>query len=263
MLTPLVPAADIPLLDWAMLAGGAFFAGLVDAAAGGGGLVQIPVLMGEFPEAALATLFGTNKLASIAGTASAAWRFARRLPVPWDVIGPTALAALLGAWLGANVVSWLPRDVMRPLALVLMAGVLGYTVAHKTLGHRALRPLQARDRTRGAFIGLLIGCYDGFFGPGTGSFLIFAFVRFLGMDFLQAAAGAKIVNAATNLAALAFFTSHVPILWTVAAVMALCNMAGAQVGAALALRRGQAFIRGAFLTVVTLLIARLAWDLRG
>ena len=253
--------AFLPLFDWTFLGAVAFFAGMVDAVVGGGGLAQIPALMGEFPQAALATLLGTNKLASIAGTGSAALRFARRLPIPWEVILPTVLASLLGAWLGAMAVTWLPRDVMRPLTLALMLGVFAYTLAHKNLGYQATRSLRQQDRLRGAVIGLVIGFYDGFFGPGAGSFLIFAFVRFLGMDFLQATASAKVVNMSTNLAAIVFFVFHVPILWNVCAVMALCNIAGAQVGTALALRKGQQFIRSVFLAVVTVLIVKLGWDM--
>ena len=131
--------------------------------------------------------------------------------------------------------------------------------AHRT----AWRALVPADRWRAALLGLVIGFYDGFFGPGTGSFLIFGFVRLFGMDFIKASASAKVINAATNVSAIAFFISHGPILWLVALVMAVCNLAGAQVGTALALRRGTGFVRQAFLLVVTLLIAKLAWDMLG
>jgi len=117
------------------------------------------------------------------------------------------------------------------------------------------------DRWRGALLGLTIGFYDGFFGPGTGSFLIFGFVRLFGMDFLKASASAKVINAATNLSAIAFFASHGPILWTVGLIMAACNLAGAQVGTLLALKRGAGFVRQAFLVVVAVLIVKLAWDM--
>lgn len=241
----------------------AFFAGLVDAVVGGGGLIQIPVLLGQFPQVAIPTLFGTNKLSSIAGTGLAVWRFARRVPVPWAVVLPATAAALAGAWIGAALVAWISKDVMRPLVLVLMLAVAAYTFVHKDLGQAETRSLAPRDRWRGVGLGLAMGLYDGFFGPGTGSLLIFAFVRFFGMDFLRASASAKVINAATNLSAIAFFASHGPLLWTVGLVMAACNLVGAQAGTFLALHRGTRFVRQVFLVVVTLLIGKLTWDMLG
>ena len=117
------------------------------------------------------------------------------------------------------------------------------------------------DPWRGALFGLLIGLYDGFFGPGTGSFLIFGFIRVFGMDFVRASASAKVINVATNISAIGFFASHGPILWTVGLVMAACNLAGAQVGTHLALKHGAGFIRKAFLLVVALLIVKQLADL--
>jgi uncharacterized protein len=247
--------------NWFLLAPAAFFAGMVDAVVGGGGLIQIPVLLSQFPQSPIPSLFGTNKVSSIAGTGSALWRYARAVPIPWAVVVPATAAALLGAWLGAAVVAWLPREAMRPLVLILMLAVAVYTFRRKDLGHTASRDLVPADRWRGVALGLTIGFYDGFFGPGTGSFLIFAFVRLFGMDFLRASASAKVINAATNISAIAFFASHGPLLWTVGLVMAACNLAGAQVGAILALRRGAGFVRQSFLLVVAVLIVKLAWDM--
>jgi len=247
--------------NWFILAPAAFFAGMVDAVVGGGGLIQIPVLLGQFPQTAIPTLFGTNKLSSIAGTSAAVWSYARRIAIPWSVVLPATVAALVGAWLGAAVVAWLSRDVMRPLVLVLMLAVAAYTFVRKDFGHTASRELVPADRWRGVVLGLVIGLYDGFFGPGTGSFLIFAFVRLFGMDFLRASASAKVINAATNISAIAFFASHGPLLWGTGLIMAACNLAGAQVGTALALKHGAGFIRQAFLVVVGILIVKLAFDM--
>jgi len=248
-------------INWFLLAPAAFFAGMVDAVVGGGGLIQIPVLLSQFSQTAIPTLFGTNKVSSIAGTGASLWRYARAVPIPWAVVLPATLAALVGAWLGAAVVAWLPREAMRPLVLMLMLAVAIYTFRRKDFGHSASRELVPADRWRGALLGLTIGFYDGFFGPGTGSFLIFGFVRLFGMDFLKASASAKVINAATNLSAIAFFASHGPILWTVGLIMAACNLAGAQVGTLLALKRGAGFVRQAFLVVVAVLIVKLAWDM--
>mgnify|MGYP000867358696 CR=1 FL=1 len=244
-----------------LLGSAAFFAGLVDAVVGGGGLIQLPVLLSQYPQTAIPTLFGTNKVASIVGTSSALWRYARKISIPWAVVLPATLAALLGAWFGAAVTAWLPREAMRPLVLFLLIAVAVYTFWRKDLGHVETRALVPADRWRAALLGLVIGFYDGFFGPGTGSFLIFGFVRLFGMDFIRASASAKVINAATNLSAIAFFASHVPLLWGVGLLMAACNLAGAQVGTALALRRGTGFVRLAFLLVVAVLIAKLGWDM--
>jgi uncharacterized membrane protein YfcA len=240
----------------------AFGAGLVDAVVGGGGLVQIPALLAAFPLTAPATLFATNKVASIVGTTSAAFQYARRVRIPWAVAGPGAAAALVGAWFGARAVALLNPAVLRPVILVLLGLVAAYTFARKELGSRSAEPAPGwRSGALAALVGLVIGFYDGFFGPGTGSFLIFLFIRCLGMDFLRASVTAKIVNGATNLAAIAFFSLHVRVLWELGALMALCNLGGAVVGSRLALRHGAGFVRRMFLGVVGALMLKLAWDL--
>ena len=247
-------------LDWLILGVAAFFAGMVDAVVGGGGLIQIPVLLGQFPQTAIPTLFGTNKLSSIAGTGFAAWKFCRKIRIPWIIVLPATVAALAGSYMGAALVAWLPREWMRPLVLALMVAAAVYTFKNKDFGHVVTREVTKADRWKGGVVGLVIGLYDGFFGPGTGSFLIFAFVRLFGMDFLRATASAKVVNMATNVAAIYFFAGHGPLMWTTGIIMAVCNMIGAQVGTAVALRRGSGFIRQIFLLVVVILIGKLAWD---
>lgn len=248
-------------IDWFILAPAAFFAGMVDAVVGGGGLIQIPVLLTSFPQTAIPTLFGTNKVSSIAGTGASLWRYARAVRIPWRLVLPATAAALVGAWLGAAVVAWLSREAMRPLVVVMMLAVAIYTFLRKDLGQTETHEPRPGDAWRGALFGLVIGLYDGFFGPGTGSFLIFGFVRIFGMDFVRASASAKVINCATNVSAIAFFASHGPILWAVGLTMAVCNLAGAQLGTHLALRHGAGFIRKAFLLVVAVLIVKQLHDL--
>ena len=248
-------------VDWFILAPAAFFAGMVDAVVGGGGLIQIPVLLSSFPQTAIPTLFGTNKVSSIAGTGAALWRYARAVRIPWRLVLPATAAALVGAWLGAAVVAWLSREAMRPLVVAMMLAVAIYTFLRKDLGQTETHEPRPGDAWRGALFGLAIGLYDGFFGPGTGSFLIFGFVRLFGMDFVRASASAKVINSATNVSAIAFFASHGPILWAVGLTMAVCNLAGAQLGTHLALRHGAGFIRKAFLLVVAVLIVKQLHDL--
>lgn len=237
----------------------AFGAGLVDAVAGGGGLIQVPALFSVLPQEVPATIFGTNKCSSVFGTANAAWRYARRIELPWRIALPVAAVAFLFSFVGAATVAWLPRDVVRPVILVLLVAVVVYTAWHRDFG----TPLPAaapRGSLSKLAIGAVLGFYDGFFGPGMGSFLIFAFVRWFGLDFLRASAAAKVVNGSTNLAALFYFAPSGHVLWGLGLSMALFNIAGAQVGARLAIRRGNGFVRGVFLFATFLLIARFGSD---
>ncbi|MCB1896754.1 MAG: TSUP family transporter [Zoogloeaceae bacterium] len=260
MIEQLADIADPILLA---LAFGAFLAGLIDAVVGGGGLLQIPLLFTAFPEHPPAPLFGTNKLASIVGTSSAAIQYARRITIEWSIALPSILAALLFSWLGARSVTLFPPDILRPLVLVMLIAVAIYTFRRKEFGLHSsnLRPTGIRPRLSAYAIGATLGFYDGFFGPGTGSFLIFAFIRFLGMDFLRASVTAKLTNVATNLAALAFFAINGAIIWEAALTMAVANLTGAMAGSHLALKHGSHFIRRVFLLVVCALIAKLCWDL--
>lgn len=245
---------------------GAGMAGFVDAVVGGGGLIQIPLLFNLFPAQTPATLFGTNKLSSVFGTASAAYRYTRRVVLDWTVLGPAAAMAFACAWLGARSVSLVPVDVMRPLVLVLLMVMAIYTFMKKDFGLASGVHAKRLGTIRvwtGSCVGGLIGFYDGFFGPGTGSFLIFLFIRVFGADFLQASASAKVVNVATNIAALLWFGRDGSVLWQLAFAMAAFNVAGAQLGSRLALRHGTRFVRQLFLIVVWSLILRLGYDLLG
>ncbi len=248
-------------LSLAFLVLAAFLAGGVDAVVGGGGLIQIPALFSALPAESPATLFGTNKCASVVGTANATWRYARRVAMPWRTILPAAAAAFAFSYAGAAAVAWLPKEALRPLILVLLVLAAAYTLWRKDFGqthapaHRGLREL-----AYATLLGAVIGFYDGFFGPGTGSFLIFLFVRWFGFDFLHASAAAKVVNVATNVAALAYFLPHGHWLPLLALAMAASNVAGSAAGTWLALRHGSRFVRRVFLGVVGVLILRFAWD---
>jgi uncharacterized membrane protein YfcA len=239
----------------------ALLAGFIDAVAGGGGLVQVPALFNALPAESAATVFGTNKGASIFGTGNAAWRFARRIQIPWDIALPAAASAFVFSFIGAATVAWLPKDVVRPLVLVLMIAVVLYTLVKPDFGKlqgKALAPERVRPWALAA--GAALGFYDGFFGPGAGSFMIFAFVGLFGLDFLRASSAAKIVNLSTNAAALSFFVPAGHVLWLVALTMAVFNVAGAFVGARLALRHGSGFVRWVFLAVSTVLIGKFGYD---
>lgn len=248
--------AELPLLAVAAL-----LAGFIDAVAGGGGLVQVPALFAALPGEAPATIFGTNKGSSIFGTANAAWRYARRIQLPWDIALPAAGAAFVFSFLGAATVAWLPREVVRPLVLVLLVAVVVYTALKPDFGQRAApRLLSTGVRPLAMAVGAALGFYDGFFGPGAGSFMIFAFVGLFGLDFLRASSAAKVVNLTTNAAALVFFAPTGHVLWLTALTMAVFNVVGALVGARLAIKHGSGFVRWVFLAVSGVLTAKFGYD---
>ena len=236
-------------------------AGFVDSVVGGGGLVLTPALFSIYPQVEPATLLGTNKGASVWGTGWALSQYTRRVQLNWRALMPAAGLALVGGFFGAWVVTLVnPEKLRQALPLILLA-VLLYTLARKDLGrHHAPRYSGRAETLAAGVIALLIGFYDGFFGPGTGSFFVFLFVRVLGYDFLHASATAKLMNVATNLAALALFISKGHMWWHVAAVMAVTNVLGSLLGTRMALARGAGFVRGFFVVVVAALILKTGWD---
>ncbi len=254
-------------MDIALLCFFAFLAGLVDSVVGGGGLIQLPALFVLLPAplaASVPAVFGTNKLSSICGTAVAATQYARRVDVPWRPVLPAALTAFVFSAFGARCVQMLRGEFLKPMVLVLMIAVLIYTWLRKDFGDLHAPKLSARREVQAAIgFGMLIGFYDGFFGPGTGSLLMFVFVGLFGFDFLTATAGAKVVNLATNIAAVAAFALGGHVLYEYALPMGACNVAGALVGTRLAVLKGNRFVRVFFLCVVTVMIGRFAWELFG
>jgi uncharacterized protein len=249
------------MTEWLIVSTASLLAGFVDSIVGGGGLVLVPALFAAFPAAAPATLFGTNKGAAVWGTAFAAWQFSRRVQMRWAALLPAVLAALLGAFGGAwAVTQFSPEYLRRALPLVLLA-VLLYTLARKELGRaHAPRFQGAHEAWAAVAIGLALGFYDGFFGPGTGSFFVFLFVRWLGYDFLHASASAKLLNTATNASALLLFALKGHVWWHFAVVMAAANVLGSLLGTRLALKHGAGFVRLAFIAVVSALILKTGYD---
>ena len=248
-------------MDLLIVAAASLLAGLVDSIVGGGGLILVPALFAVYPNAAPATLFGTNKSASVWGTSIATVQYSRRVQMRWAVLGPAAGAALVGSFLGAWAVTLIdPGFLRRALPLILLA-VLLYTLARKDLGRtHAPRHTRGRETLLACLIGAVIGWYDGFFGPGTGSFFIFLFVRLLGYDFLNASAAAKLLNVATNIAAIALFAAKGHVWWHIGLVMAAANVTGSLIGTRLALKHGAGFVRGVFIVVVGALILKTGYD---
>lgn len=236
-------------------------AGLIDSMVGGGGLITIPSLFSLFPNTPHAMLFGTNKMSAVVGTSSAAYRYSKAVKTPWAAVLPATATALFASFAGSYVVTQFPPEPLKKALPIVLLVVAVYTFMNKNLGAvhlPKLSPLGAFGVS--ALMGTIIGFYDGFFGPGTGSFLMLGFVVLFGFNFLVASASAKFVNVGCNLASLAWFAPSGNIMWGYAAWMAVWNLAGAQLGAHLAIRHGAGFVRKILLLVVSMLICKTAWD---
>lgn len=248
-------------MEWILVTLASVFAGFVDAIVGGGGLILLPALFSAFPTAQPVILLGTNKSASVWGTSFAAWQFKNRVELPWKVILPAAFCGLAGAFLGAWAVTQLAPTYLRKALPVILLMILLYTLAKKDLGqHHAPRWSGRREVCMACIIGGGIGVYDGFWGPGTGSFLVFLFVRVLGYDFLRASAGAKMVNVCTNLAAITLFAMKGYVWWRLGLLMAAANIVGSFWGSRMALKHGTGFVRWVFMAVVACLILKTGYD---
>lgn len=237
------------------------FAGFVDSVAGGGGLVQLPALLIGVSNKPIPLILGTNKVPSIFGTSSAALSYFKKVRPDLRLTTMMALPAFLGSILGAHLASHFPTAVFHPLILSLLVIVGIYTWIRPQLGME--ENLRFTHRTRHgvvALCGLLIGFYDGIFGPGTGTILVFLLVMVIGYEFLKASATAKLVNIATNFGAILTFQFSGHIWWKLGLALAVANVSGALIGSRLALRGGSPLVRKVFLIVVAILIAKLSYD---
>ncbi|WP_291270400.1 TSUP family transporter [Geothrix sp.] len=251
---------SLPKLLLLMLA--ALLAGFIDAVVGGGGLITVPALMLGLPAGTpLPTLLGTNKVVAVTGTTMAAGKFLRSGTLAWrEMVGPV-LASAVGASAGVWLTYRMHGDFLRPLLLILLVAMLAFTLLKPELGSlHAPRYGLTHQRGLAAAIALALGFYDGFFGPGTGSLLIFLFVAVLGFDFLRASALAKSVNWASNITSMGLFVWHGSWIPSVALGMAAANGVGGYFGAHMALNRGSGWVRGLFIAVVGALILRLGWQ---
>lgn len=240
---------------------GGFAAGWVDAVVGGGGLIQLTMLLtlpGVSPVQALAT----NKFGSIAGTATSSITYFRRVKPDLRTALPMAAIALFGAYGGAILASSIPAAAFKPIIAIAILGIGIFTAFKPSVGQLDKLKYEGRKHhVIAGLIGFAIGVYDGLLGPGTGSFLVIALVSLLGYSFLQASAKAKIVNLGTNLGALLFFAPQGYVLWGLGAVLAVSNVAGGYLGARTAIRGGSKLIRWVFLIVVSVLFIKLAIDI--
>jgi uncharacterized membrane protein YfcA len=239
----------------------AFFAGFVDAIVGGGGLIQTPVALILLPNLAVSSIIGSLKIPAFSGTSFAANQYLKKVDMNWKLLSIMAIVAFASAFLGSNLLTKVHNDFMKPILLVVLTLIAIYTFTKKDFGiHQAKEHTVKRQLLLAVSMSICIGFYDGFIGPGTGSFLVLGFVSVLGFDFLHASANAKMVNLATNFGSICLFILKGKIIWAIAIPMAICNAIGGWFGAKLAIKKGNGFIRIFFLIVVIGTLLRFGYD---
>ena len=249
---------DLTIATALFLLAASFFAGFIDSIAGGGGLIQLPALLIGLPKSDTAEVLGTNKLSSIFGTTTAAALYRKQIKPDPKVLIAMGLPALLGSAGGAMLASKIPTSSMRPMVLVLLIVVAVYTWFKPDLGKfENLRHLPRRRVQIAALAGVIIGFYDGIFGPGTGSFLMLILVASLGYAFITASAIAKVVNVATNVGAIMVFGINGAVIWQIGIIMGVANISGEIIGARLAIKGGSTLVRKVFLLVTVALIVKV------
>lgn len=240
----------------------AFSAGFVDAIAGGGGLIQTPAALVLLPQFPVATILGSLKLPSFTGTGLALLQYMKRVKIIWREAALMCVIAFAAAFTGSQLLTMVGNRFMKPVIFCMLIVVAIYTYTKKDFGQQEKKPIPLKkERLYAILISLVIGFYDGFIGPGAGSFLVLAFITFLGLDFLHASANAKVVNLATNTGSILLFLIKGSIIWAIAIPMTVCNGLGGIVGARVAITRGNRFIRVFFLLIITGTLLRFGYDI--
>jgi uncharacterized membrane protein YfcA len=231
-----------------------FLASFIDSTVGGGGLISVPALLFTGLPPALA--LGTNKLAGSLSAMTSTLSYLRSKKVDFKLVRILFPLSFLGAILGADLVHHLPTPFLKPLVIVLLIGVTLYTLFKKDLGrHSTYHGIHGRIILGAGSASLLIGFYDGFFGPGTGSFLIISFL-FIGFDFIQSSGNAKALNFASNIAALLTFAWLGTVDYRYGLIMGAAMIAGAIVGSRVAIRKGVRYVRPLFIAVTVVMIGK-------
>lgn len=239
--------------------GAAFAAGFVDAIAGGGGIIVFPtLLMLNLP---VSFVVGTNKLVSSCGTTVAAFTFLRSGNVTKSILRAVIPFTCVGALCGAFTVLQISNEFLKPFASILVLVLAGYLVLRPAFGGSdTFRELTPRLRRLAMLAALVLGFYDGFFGPGTGMFLSYVMVRWLGLDFVKATGNAKVLNLLSNVVPLCYFISAGNVRYDLGIPMALANICGGYLGAHSAIRSGPKLVRVICIAMSLLLAFKLAFD---
>lgn len=236
-------------------------AGFVDAIVGGGGLIQTPASLILLPQLPVATVIGSLKIPSFSGTALATVQYVKNVKVNWKLAAIMCVCAFIAAFAGSEVLTLVSNRYMKPVIFVVLIFVAIYTYSKKNFGQHTHKTHSPKTELGYALmISIGIGFYDGFIGPGAGSFLILAFISLLGFDFLLASTNAKLNNLSTNLGSIILFLIKGTIIWKIAIPMAICNGIGGVFGAKLAIAKGNRFIRVFFLVIITATLLRFGYD---
>jgi hypothetical protein len=252
---------QLDLAQYALLGVMSFFAGFIDSIAGGGGLISLPAYLslGIPPHYVL----GTNKFSSTCGTSFATFRYFRHGSIDTRVAIFSVLGALIGSPIGARLALLLDEGFLKILLIALLPCIAVFMLLRKDFGHSdtSNRWTTVQIFLLSGAIGLAIGTYDGFFGPGTGTFLLLAFTGIVGLPLVKASGNSKIVNLSSNVGALVAFLLSGKVIVTLGAVAAVFNIAGNWIGSGLAIRRGAKIIRPVFIVSIALLLGKIVFDM--
>ncbi|ASY18756.1 TauE superfamily protein [Candidatus Planktophila versatilis] len=253
---------DISALTLTLILCAGFFAGFIDAIAGGGGLIQLPAMLISFPQKEVIEVVGTSKAGAIWGTSAAALNYRRNIKTDPKLLIAMVLPAFIGSGLGSLLATQISTTQLKSGIVVMLVAVFIYTLIHPDLGkieifkHSHLRRMQIAISA-----GFIIGFYDGLIGPGTGTLLMIVLVAGFGFAFVGASAIAKVVNVATNLASILVIGFNASIMWKVGIALGIVNLAGGFLGSHVAINKGSEFVRKFYLVVTFVLIVRVLFDL--
>ncbi|MFZ9310434.1 MAG: sulfite exporter TauE/SafE family protein [Arenimonas sp.] len=253
---------EIDATLWLLTALAGFAAGLIDSIVGGGGLVLTPAMLNLHPGLNILQAIGTQRTSSIMGTSVAAWNYLRKIRIERRILLPACVAAMAASAIGVQFAKRLDPEFLKWTVLAICVILAVYTAFRKDLGLREERRFHPKHESLAALsIGTATGFYNGLIGPGTGTIMVFAFVSFLGLDFLKSSAVSKAANVSADISSWTALLLSGFVLWALALPLVIGNMLGSYIGSHMAIRKGQAFVRAVFLVIVLALIARQAWQL--
>lgn len=253
---------EIDTTLWILTALAGFAAGFIDSIVGGGGLVLTPAMLNLHPSLSILQAIATQRTSSILGTSVAAWNYLRTISIQRHIILPACAAALCASAIGVQFAKRIDPDILKWTVLSICVVLAIYTALRKDLGLKEERRFHPKHETVAAVsIGAATGFYNGLIGPGTGTIMVFAFVSFMGLDFLKSSAVSKAANVSADLSSWTILLLSGFVFWTLALPLIIGNVIGSYLGSHMAIRKGQAFVRVLFLVVVLALITRQAWQL--
>ena len=253
---------EIDATLWLLTALAGFAAGLIDSIVGGGGLVLTPAMLNLHPGLNILQAIGTQRTSSIMGTSVAAWNYLRKIHIERRILLPACVAAMAASAIGVQFAKRLDPELLKWTVLAICVILAVYTVFRKDLGLKEERRFHPKHESLAALsIGTASGFYNGLIGPGTGTIMVFAFVSFLGLDFLKSSAVSKAANVSADISSWTVLMLSGFVLWVLAVPLIIGNMLGSYIGSHMAIRKGQTFVRAMFLVIVLALIARQAWQL--